>query len=93
MVQKWVRPIKNGVKVIHRMKRKAVPKLNWSCPSDALWQIVDNTLRCCTVNEVFILLKSSDKINHDLSYPFEYCTDCNESDTDNVGYQIAIQGR
>ena len=29
--------------------------------------------RCMTVNDVFLLLKSSDKINHDLTCPFEHC--------------------
>ena len=27
------------------MKKRVVPKLNWSCPSDAKWQMPDNTVR------------------------------------------------
>ena len=82
---------KRVAKIILRMKRKTVPKLNWSCPSDAVWQSVDNTLRCFTVNEIFILLKSSDKINHDMAYPFENCVDCEETDVSDVEYNLAIQ--
>ena len=41
--------------------KKSVPKLNWSCPSDASWQMSDNSVMAMTVNEVFLLLKSSDK--------------------------------
>ena len=44
-----------------------------------------------TVNEVFLLLKSSDKVNHDLTCPFEYCEDSEENDTVKVDYQIALQ--
>ena len=70
------------------MKKQCVPKLNWSCPSDAVWQIPDNTLRVATVNELFLLVKSSDKINHDLTYPFENCVDCEETDVEEVEYHL-----
>jgi hypothetical protein len=72
------------------MKHRLVPKLNWSCPSDAVWQSIDNTLRCCSVNEIFLLLKSSDKINHDLSCPFEYSTDCDENDFGGLTYYLGL---
>jgi hypothetical protein len=63
-------------RVIGERARKAVvPKLNWSCPSDALHFSPDASLKCMSPNEVFLLLKSSDKINHDLTYPFENCHD------------------
>ena len=32
-------------KIIMGMKKRVVPKLNWSCPSDAKWQMPDNTVR------------------------------------------------
>ena len=73
------------------MTKKAVPKLNWSCPSDATWQMSDNSVMAMTVNEVFLLLKSSDKVNHDLTCPFEYCDDVDEGETENVTYHIALQ--
>ena len=29
--------------ILKDMKKKSVPKLNWSCPSDATWQMSDNS--------------------------------------------------
>jgi len=78
-------------KIIMGMKKRVVPKLNWSCPSDAKWQMPDNTVRCMTVNDIFLLLKSSDKINHDLTYPFEYCEDTTDDDTEGVKITLALQ--
>jgi len=45
-------------------------KMNWSSPSDSEWVCPD--LQCATSNEVFNLLKSSEKINQDLLSPFQY---------------------
>ena len=42
------------------------PKLNWSSPKDAAWIAMDSTLKCTDVREVFLLLKSSDYVSHDL---------------------------
>lgn len=44
-----------------------------------------------TVNDIFLLLKSSDKINHDLTYPFEYCEDTTDDDTEGVTITLALQ--
>nr|ACI90369.1 cell division cycle protein 123-like protein [Philodina roseola] len=51
------------------------PKLNWSSPKDARWVVVDNRLKCTNLAEIFLLLKSSDFITHDLSEPFKFCHD------------------
>ncbi|KAI9328274.1 cell division cycle protein [Obelidium mucronatum] len=50
------------------------PKLNWSSPKDASWMALGQTLKCQTAGEIFLLLKSSDFITHDLTCPFEACT-------------------
>lgn len=42
-------------------------KTNWSSPQDATWMIADGTLKCKTVGEVLLLLKSSDFVSHDLN--------------------------
>ena len=77
-------------RVIGERARKAVvPKLNWSCPSDALHFSPDQSLKCMSPNEVFLLLKSSDKINHDLTYPFENCHD--SADSQSPTYTLALQ--
>jgi hypothetical protein len=46
--------------------RGAVPKLNWSCPTDALWVNPTASLSCCNAAEVVMMLKSSDRIMHDV---------------------------
>ncbi|CDK25025.1 unnamed protein product [Kuraishia capsulata CBS 1993] len=58
------------------------PKLNWSAPQDATWMMVDNSTRCRSANDVYLLLKSSDYINHDLGYAFDIVTE--ESAQDEV---------
>ncbi len=43
------------------------PKLNWSAPRDAAWISHNASLRCATPGDVFLLLKSSEFVSHDLS--------------------------
>ncbi|KAK9453695.1 D123-domain-containing protein [Dipodascopsis uninucleata] len=54
------------------------PKLNWSSPRDATWITTTNSLKCVTAGDIYLILKSSDFIIHDLLYPFEDCTDTDE---------------
>ncbi|KAK4580163.1 hypothetical protein LTR86_000366 [Recurvomyces mirabilis] len=49
---------------------KVVPKLNWSAPKDATWMNA-NTMECRTPNDIYLLLKSSDFITHDLEHAFD----------------------
>ncbi|XP_076237249.1 translation initiation factor eIF2 assembly protein [Calliopsis andreniformis] len=42
-------------------------KSNWSSPSDATWVAPTKTLKCKTLEEVYLLLKSSDRIATDLN--------------------------
>ncbi|XP_003701549.2 translation initiation factor eIF2 assembly protein isoform X2 [Megachile rotundata] len=42
-------------------------KSNWSSPLDATWVAPTKTLKCKTLEEVYLLLKSSDRIAKDLS--------------------------
>lgn len=51
---------------IERLGGAVVPKMQWSCPKDACWMLPNNTLRCTNANEVCLLLKSSDRIAHDV---------------------------
>ncbi|KAI9193615.1 D123-domain-containing protein [Polychytrium aggregatum] len=51
------------------------PKLNWSCPKDASWMALSQSLKCTTPSDIYLLLKSSDYISHDLLQAFEYCVD------------------
>lgn len=45
----------------------ALPKLNWSAPKDATW-VNGGTMECRRSGDVFLLLKSSDFISHDLNH-------------------------
>ena len=51
------------------------PKLNWSSPKDATWiSPHQNTIKCTSPNDIYLLLKSSNFITHDLEHAFDDCT-------------------
>ncbi|KAK4135436.1 D123-domain-containing protein [Trichocladium antarcticum] len=51
------------------------PKLNWSSPKDATWiSRHPNTMKCTSANDIYILLKSSSFISHDLDHAFDDTT-------------------
>lgn len=49
---------------------RVMPKLNWSSPKDATWMNA-NSMDCRTPNDVYLLLKSSDFVTHDLEHAFD----------------------
>jgi hypothetical protein len=54
------------------------PKLNWSCPRDAQWILSESKLlKCTSVADVFLVLKSSQFIVHDLEDAYVNATDNN----------------
>lgn len=65
--------IKNA---LERFSNKVFIKLNWSSPKDAYWVL--SKLSCDRLSDVYIQLKSSDFVSHDLNQAFESCTDLNE---------------
>lgn len=52
---------------------QVTPKLNWSAPKDATFMSATNDTKCQTPNDIYLLLKSSDFITHDLDHPFDDC--------------------
>ncbi|KAK6350708.1 hypothetical protein TWF718_003894 [Orbilia javanica] len=50
------------------------PKLNWSAPKDAAFML-GNTLKCSSPSDVYLLLKSSNFITHDLEHAFDETVD------------------
>ncbi|XP_055882408.1 cell division cycle protein 123 homolog isoform X2 [Biomphalaria glabrata] len=54
---------------------RVFPKLNWSSPKDASWIAFDKSLMCTCPSDVYLLLKSSQFISHDLDQPFDQCED------------------
>ncbi|KAG6011958.1 hypothetical protein E4U54_007799 [Claviceps lovelessii] len=61
--------------VIAELGGAVAPKLNWSTPKDAKWVSPhQNSLKCTSPNDVYLLLKSSSFISHDLDHAFDGCT-------------------
>lgn len=50
---------------------KVVPKLNWSAPKDATFMSATNDMLCSSAGNIYLLLKSSDFITHDLDHAFD----------------------
>ncbi|KAL7271105.1 hypothetical protein RUND412_006161 [Rhizina undulata] len=68
---------------IQELGGKVAPKLNWSAPKDATFMSPTNSLECRSASEIYLLLKSSDFITHDLEHPFDHCVgDEKENDID-----------
>ena len=59
-----------------------MPKLNWSAPKDATWISATNSMACTTPNDVYLLLKSSDFITHDLDQVFDNCDGESEDESE-----------
>lgn len=55
---------------IDELDGRVMPKLNWSAPKDATWMNA-NTMMCHKPSEIYLLLKSSDFVTHDLEHPFD----------------------
>lgn len=68
--------------IIQELGNSVSPKLNWSSPRDAKWMSPTNNLMCNTPNEIFMLLKASDYITHDLSEAYSQCIDFDQQVVD-----------
>ena len=79
------------VKVLKDFGGEVFLKLNWSCPKDATWVAFNNSMKCTSLSQLYLLLKSSDFIAHDLSMPFINCADSNEEDKENVSYSLVMR--
>ena len=82
---------KKVLEAMNKMNNKIFIKLNWSSPKDAHWAL--NKLSCQCLSDVYILLKSSDFITHDLIEPFNDCDDLNENDEKikNLKYVLVVR--
>lgn len=75
VAEDW-RELHNTIKsVIADLGGNVVPKLNWSAPKDATWINATNSMECRSPNDIYLLLKSSDFISHDLEHAFDDCVD------------------
>ncbi|CAF9911586.1 MAG: hypothetical protein HETSPECPRED_000388 [Heterodermia speciosa] len=69
---------------ITELKGSVHPKLNWSAPKDATWIAATNSMECRTANDVYLLLKSSDFITHDLEQAYDGCEEEEEEEGDGI---------
>jgi len=81
---------------LERLGGKVFPKLNWSAPKDAKWMGFGNSLQCESLSQIWLLLKSSEFITHDLTQPFKDCSDDDTSSAyenvaSNVNYVLALK--
>jgi hypothetical protein len=59
---------------IEELGGAVMPKLNWSAPKDATWiSRHQNSLKCTSPNDIYVLLKSSSFVSHDLDHAFDEC--------------------
>jgi hypothetical protein len=67
-----------------------VPKLNWSSPRDAVW-INGYSLQCRTVGDVYLLLKSSDFVLHDVLYAFDDVAEVDDNHDDAPELELVLR--
>lgn len=71
---------------------KVTPKLNWSAPKDATWIAATNDMECRSPNDVYLLLKSSDFVTHDLEQAFEDCVpDAEHATAPEIPYHLVLR--
>ncbi|XP_047497451.1 cell division cycle protein 123 homolog [Penaeus chinensis] len=73
---------------IKKLGGSAFPKLNWSSPKDASWIALNKSLRCSTAGDVYLLLKSSNFVAHDLTSPFK---DCDDEPNTSIDYYFILR--
>jgi hypothetical protein len=70
------------------------PKLNWSVPKDATWiSMTKNSMECYSPNDIYLLLKSSDFITHDLEHAFDDCAEDSDHDLkkEDINYVLVLR--
>ena len=60
--------LENRIKEVLQNYSSVFPKLNWSSCEDSKWMSASGT-RCRQSQDIYLLLKSSDRIVHDLTQP------------------------
>lgn len=83
--------------VIAELGGSVTPKLNWSAPKDATWINATNSMECRTPNDIYLLLKSSDFVTHDLEQAFDGCEGKHSSrikssqEPDKIPYHLVLR--
>ena len=80
--QAWLDIHQKVKSTISELGGSVMPKLNWSAPKDAIWISATNSMVCTTPNDIYLLLKSSDFITHDLEQVFDDCEEDSEDESE-----------
>jgi hypothetical protein len=84
------REIHNAIKAtIKELGGNVLPKLNWSAPKDATWMNATNSMECRSPGDVYLLLKSSDFVTHDLGHAFDDCVD--DGPSPQIDYHLVLR--
>lgn len=75
---------------LQRMKA-VTPKLNWSSPQDATWMITGRNMKCTSTSDIFLLLKSSDYINHDMYHAFDEAVDYDAQNPPSFNLELVLR--
>ncbi|EAT91223.2 hypothetical protein SNOG_01574 [Parastagonospora nodorum SN15] len=78
-------------RTIEELGGKVAPKLNWSAPKDATWMNATNSMECRTPNDIYLLLKSSDFVTHDLAHAFDDTADQSSEDDQEIPYHLVLR--
>ena len=60
--------------VLQSSERGVFIKTNWSAPIDAAW-LFGGSLKCKRIEEILMLLKSSERVTFDIEHMFDRCKD------------------
>ena len=78
-------------RTIEELGGKVAPKLNWSAPKDATWIAATNSMECSSPNDIYLLLKSSDFITHDLAHAFDDTADQSTTPDPEIPYHLVLR--
>ena len=78
-------------RTIEELGGKVAPKLNWSAPKDATWIAATNSMECRTPNDIYLLLKSSDFVTHDLAHAFDDTADQSTTPDPAIPYHLVLR--
>lgn len=76
---------------IDELGGKVAPKLNWSAPKDATWIAATNSMECSSPNDIYLLLKSSDFVTHDLAHAFDDTAPAPDAPEPEVPYHLVLR--
>jgi len=76
---------------IEELGGTVAPKLNWSAPKDATWIAATNSMECRTPNDIYLLLKSSDFVTHDLAHAFDDTADKDIAPDPEIPYHLVLR--